>query len=304
MSVPSAEQFSGLILLLRKPLAVPIDCLERIEDDQLFSPGQVKGFFVAAAANYQTRASEIRDSPVWKWLDSSREYDRAYGLVNGLSKKKQQLTFNSSRVVQVPDLDQTVGHHFDHLAKVQEAETDKRKIVDFQIRILSRWLIPPGSQWIIDSVLALAEYFEGSTSKQMVEFSRKHKRAASALEKSIFDYLAVIGSINAMHKFEILGRSILLAKKTQHQITTDTLKIAEMPITRIDDTSDERLFVYRMNSANRRHNGTPKTEAIVCLMNMEGFRHQYDKRTIEKLCADFTGTKEALKARNAPGQPG
>ena len=302
MSLPSTEEFSRFISLLRQPLAFPRDWFGSITYDEILSPEQVMDFFTAADTIYSARKTEILETPTSKWLDASRDFQRAQDMVYGRRKRKKRLISASTNAVQAPSLDDEVNHHFAQLTRIHESGTDIWKIGEHQKKLLDRRLIPPGTKWLTDSVTALSEYFEGSTSKRMVELARKHRRAASALERSIIDYLDVIGPLNAMQTFEEPVRLTLLAKKIQHQVTVDALNIAAMPITRIDDTSDERLFVYRMNLANRRHSGTPKTEAIACLMNMDGFRHQYDKRTIEKLCADFTGTREALKARNAPGR--
>ena len=57
-----------------------------------------------------------------------------------------------------------------------------------------------------------------------------------------------------------------------------------------------------MFKANKQVSRNAKTEAIVELMGLEGFKHQYDSRTVEKLCAGFTGMKRRVSREKPPGR--
>ena len=75
----------------------------------------------------------------------------------------------------------------------------------------------------------------------------------------------------------------------------------DLPIRRNDPRGAERLFVYRMQSINRTISRKAKAEAIYELMAMDGFRHQYDLRTVERLCKQFAGRKRPKFEQNLPG---
>jgi hypothetical protein len=68
------------------------------------------------------------------------------------------------------------------------------------------------------------------------------------------------------------------------------------PIHRSDATVSERLFVYRMSRANWRAARSNKSDAIVDLLQLEGFKSRMDVRTIERMCSKFRESRRRLTA--------
>ena len=60
-----------------------------------------------------------------------------------------------------------------------------------------------------------------------------------------------------------------------------------IPIQRDAKHKAEHLYVYRLWQINLRYFGSAKPDCIAELMFLDGIAHQFDVRTIERMCAKF-----------------
>jgi len=150
--------------------------------------------------------------------------------------------------------------------------------------------------WIYGTVRAVAEYLEGRTARRFQDAVRDIEVAADAAFAAVRRYEELAEELKSPAFRDIpVNRAQLRTHLTKWYPTTMLDLVS--PLGRKDSRSDERLFVYRMFVLNRRKTRSPKVEAIAELMGLEGFRHQYDLRTIERLCARFAEqTREFRRA--------
>lgn len=132
---------------------------------------------------------------------------------------------------------------------------------------------------------AVAEYIEGRAAASFQHAAAEIEAAAKAAQEAMTRY---------QHLAEILNRAgfrgiwVRGARAQRRPIEVSAADIGALPIgTRKDERSNERLFVYRMFVANQGAVRSAKPEAIADLMGLEGFRHKYETRTIERLCKRF-----------------
>jgi len=142
----------------------------------------------------------------------------------------------------------------------------------------------------------LSEYFDGSAAPALVEARKEIRAAAAAASKALASYLKLA---RVLHEYGFLAYESRASLKYAEVVVPD---LAALPLKRLDETSGERLLVYRIWSANRKAVRSPRTEAIAEFMGVEGIQHRYDSRTIERLCAHFSDISRAKNPAEAPGQ--
>jgi hypothetical protein len=141
---------------------------------------------------------------------------------------------------------------------------------------------------------ALDEYFYGTSAHKLAAAAREIGPAAVALAHAIEQYLTHAELLQGLRlpTYRLASSTRWLDRSLRGWLPT--LKSMQpsqhgLPVRRANTHARERLFVYRMWCENNRAFRSHKTEAIAELMDIEGFQHQYDARTIERLCAEFTG---------------
>ena len=150
--------------------------------------------------------------------------------------------------------------------------------------------------WVYECLFALAEYFQGDAAARLIDARRNFLAVQSATEVAIRKYVRHAEHLASLELPGVrvnAGQVQRMARAVEFGMAVRVKKNA-FPLFRLDARSSERLFVFRMWTANKRQTGKPRIEAIAEIMGIDGFRHQYDRRTIERLCADFPG-KNRLK---------
>ncbi len=295
MTIPTQEIFSEWLALARAPL-------------ELKKPTPESGIdrkFLTDAYNERRRLLRIRDEQLnaialGAWLSQTREIDKSWQYAIKKSKTtyfEHDCITTEQRVQRVIDYAQgTEGLEIfeNHSFYI---ERDLLKAIDIWSR--STYV----GSWIEGCIAALAEYFDTNSPRRMLENFRKAAPAHAAAKKAIADYLSAVEALRKIGLPAVL-RVHGIGIFSRFLVSDDTLNInsSACPIQRNDPRNSERLFVFRMHALNNRHFRATRIESIDELMSIDGFRHQYDRRTIERLCAEFTGNKQLKETQNAPGQ--
>lgn len=262
---------------------------------------------IRVAVAFRTRLDEAWRSawelPAGQWLLAQREFDRAWKKIHAGrgSKAKnapvaaEELNYEqwAEKYVTAIEASTFRSGSDDTLAEPVYARAFTRR-VETKLRSAFR------RNWTVDCVKALAEYFSGTAAEQIITASKQLPIAASKAEKALRQYLE--------HAEVILAHDVPLLRPAGNYDLERLREFArslpirvEQPVRRADERRNERLFVYRMWRANMRAVRGPRTEVISQLMGLEGFQHQYDSRTIEKQCKDFSGTNKRLSVDRGPG---
>jgi hypothetical protein len=233
----------------------------------------------------------LDNTEVAVWLRGQREFQRASNLV----------TFGRRRVVASPQLKpepRTAEEAADELigdARVSlirqgfDVPFEEWRVGNWIGRRMSVVLLGPVSRtWKFKCVKALNEYYYSDAWERSLRLSRTFQPAIMAAAQALQvlqSNLAQLDALELASDYRGQGTISVLAKRLPNLAAlTETL-----PVQRRDPRAPERLFVFRLQAANRFHTRKARAEAISQLMGLEGFRHEYDLRTIERLCAEFAG---------------
>lgn len=290
MAIPNQQQFAEWLQLVRTPLAI-----------ELPARGETitKVSWLAWTAEVrrlgEIRWNELTATPVGQWLSETKEISRARDLVFRAHMKKYPIKEES--------IDEIADWYLSTAAVTSSSASGRNEWLRSQMR---EWIRGPlKGSWTSICVEAIAEYFNPERPAQV---ARAHKDLADALDQArsaISRLKASTEAVESLHLPEARIRLSATFVRTLNEFgpLTEPLCLSgeAFPIGRLDAHSGERLFVFRMHRANVAITRGPRIEAIDELMGIEGFRHQYDRRTIERLCKEFTDRKRAIKAQKAPG---
>lgn len=295
MTIPTTDEFASWLLRSATPLDLGIP--------------PPKGITVHSVANYLLETDEarirMRDALVkedtFRWLSSQREYQRAAEKVFG---KRGRAAKIASERTPVPAVD-TAAKFLERAAAQWKSRGRTRVQGDEYFGTIRADLARFTSRgfettWDWRTMEAVAEYLEGKTARRFQDAVNEIDAAAAAAYTAFVRYQALVEELKKPNLRSIPVNRFHLRTHLNSWNPTAMLGIVS-PLGRKDSTSDERLFVYRMFTANRRSARSAKAEAIAELMGLEGFRHQYEVRTIERLCAGFA--KLAAPFSRTSGEP-
>jgi hypothetical protein len=287
MAVPTKEEFDAWLTLATTPIEVgaslPAEPAELTVDD-------AAAYLRQADADKERRWRAMLALPAWQWLHSQREFLRAYERVFSTRRRKE-------RDGAEPDIDYfhaLAQTYFDnaeesHARRISEGWKDSAS-EQTRARSLRGLIGRAGSRafdgdWRTATMRAVAEYLEGKAAASFQNAAAEIGAAAKAAQEAVARFMHLSEVLN---EADFLGIWVRGPRFLGGRTEVGVPDIGALPIgSRKDERSNERLFVYRMFVANRRAVRSAKPEAIAELMGMEGFRHQYETRTIERLCKRF-----------------
>jgi hypothetical protein len=220
------------------------------------------------------RWRQLTDLPASKWFDSQRDIQRAWGLVFGKNTRNAPLLDRNHDVVGKRAI-RWVG---------ADAEVHSGKLERLGAHGVS-------DTWTYKCMDAIAEYFANRAAKVMVELLKDFDKAEANAMRATDNYLRMIERAVAVG-VKVQSNRTLARFATDGQPKPD---MSWFPVARGGAMAAERLFVYRMWRANMAFVRKPKVDAIAALMSVDGFRHQYNHRTIERACAEFHAAAKARR---------
>lgn len=287
MAVPTKDEFNAWLSLATTPIEVGASL-----------PPEPAELTVDEATDYLRHADDAREQrwramcalPAWRWLCSQREFQRSNERVFSTRRRNQHAEAG-------PDIDRfraRAQRLFDYaeafrarrISEGSTASAGERARADYVRTAIER----AGNRafdgyWHTDTMRAVAEYIEGKTAGSFQDAAAKIEAAATAAQEAVARYMRLSQTINEAGLFGVRA----YVRPRNREFHFGVPEVAASPIgSRKDERNNERLFVYRMFVANRSAVRSAKPEAIAELMGMEGFRHQYETRTIERLCKRFS----------------
>lgn len=291
MAIPTKEEFDSWLALATAPVFEVGASLPAMPAASTVA--DAVDYLCRADAEHRRRWCALLDQPASQWLLNQREFLRA-----------RERVFRTRRQVQcievAPPFDYFVGwaqrlyeladdeangeaalHGLKGRAKARYRADSFRGSIE---RHGNRPVVSSFRFWYTTTMRSVAEYLEGNAAASFLDAVAEIERAADAAQEAVARFLHLSRILNGsgfpgtresewgLHQWRDLTRAADIA----------------LPIgSRKDQRANERLFVYRMFVANRNAVGSARPGAIVGLMGLEGFRHQYEMRTIERLCKQF-----------------
>ena len=148
--------------------------------------------------------------------------------------------------------------------------------------------------WHFHFVQAFHEYLFTENAERLYEARKDGKHQFERLLVAANSLDRLIDSLGSERMFEVreIPRWKWLKAKLESSLHGGMI-FDTLPINRDSKLKREQLFVYRMYRANKRATRYPKPAVIADLMTIEGFKHQFDLRHIERMCAAFSPAKKA-----------
>lgn len=312
VAVPTKEEFDAWLALATTPIEVGASL-----------PPEPTEVSVDDAANYlrqsdidlRQRLRVMDASAAWKWLAGQSYYQRAEDRVFNIRGERKCSDAELELVSQIEAENERAiyhgrAHNYYYLAvtKTQRASEGGVTANEYhRAREFRRLIERAGSRafddsWQVKTMRAVAEYLEGKAATRFLNAAAEIDDAARAARESVARYVRLAEEINGANFQSVRVRGL---RSPTLRVEFDVPDLAASPISRRRDTrGDERLFVYRMFVANRSEVRSAKPEAIADLMCLEGFRHQYETRTIERLCKRFAELHKRPSPRlSAVGMP-
>lgn len=286
MTIPTKEEFDAWLSMATAPIEVgaslPSEPVELTVDD-------AADYLRQAYADKEQRWRAMMGSPAWQWLRSQREFLRAYGRVFSAHLRKErddaEPSIDRFRAQAQRYFDNAEEYHARRISEGWEASASERtRGLGLRETIKRAGSRAFDGYWHAATMRAVAEYLEGKAAARFQDAATEIEAAAKAAQAAVarFMYLSEVLNESGFRGIWVRGRF------HRGRVEISVPDIEELPIgSRRDERNNERLFVYRMFVANRSAVRSAKPEAIAELMRLEGFRHQYETRTIERLCKRF-----------------
>lgn len=290
MPTPPVEDFDEALTFASSPFAV-IQPLEG-ESGAQYSMNEVIDLYKSWREMARSRYQRLTQFPAIEWLHSQRDFHRADAKVNRPRGKADQFGNETS--------EQFSRRMAESLWNSAAAHRPTDPTIEVIRRIAVRGSFGFSSYWLVNILSALREYFYSDTADTVLHTVKRFNEAAAEMESVARRLAAASNEIEAMG-FPGLRR---LPSARYRRIAEDGISQIDpsvLPIRRNDAHSRERVFVYRVWMANKRWTSNPKTDAIADLMCIEGIKHQYDTRNIEKLCQNFSAISSRLKSHELAG---
>ncbi len=301
--IPTKDEFDSWLSLA----SIPVETAARLP--AVLTIDGVAEYLREADEDNQRAFDKLREMVAFQWLVEQREYKRAYDRVFGVRhrtavaarqadpdrfrKRAEQILDSFERSQPSGSVQAEIYRLSDESMRRRiDRQNDERLRERIQYRAAADWT----SLWVYGTMGAVAEYLEGKTASRFQDAVKELAAAAQAAQVASAKYVELAEEVN---RANLRNVGIVLGRFKSR--LAPRFDVHESPIGRKDARIDERLFVYRMFFLNRGRARSPKVEAIAELMGLEGFRHQYDSRTIERLCARFAEQDRESRSRRAAG---
>lgn len=294
MQVPTQEQFAEWLRLSVQRLGASVE--RPTNEDHRHVRQRLHEALDERRRLVRVRIQTLDATPVGRWISQNKEITRAEALVyRALDRKKGAASRATDELVVQRALDK---------AKDSFSHWDPGSLLPSIANTLTEWDESPlAHSWWWHCIKAFAEYFDEDAPQRMVEAFRTSTPRAAQAQRAMADYLQAVDSLNALNLPGVRYRRLeRIQREVDYLLDALNVPAERFPLTRIDERSSERLFVFRMHHAHMVLVRAPRVEAIDELMGVHGFRHQYDRRSLERLCAVYTGRRKALRARFMPGR--
>jgi len=301
MTIPTKSDFESWLEAARTPTLYSDGLIRPLDRLEALTKQSVRELLFGLRAERRARwATLAREEPI-KWLHAHDDFRQAENLV--LFGRRRPTAKNST----APDLEVWAARRADRY--FLRAADPKRalgwngeKTEDGRLRYELRRLYVDGYNhsdgWVFACASALHEYLYTENWKVSLSTSRSWADARAAARSSVSALNELLAS-TANFGLELRTPRSFLQRTLEKIEALPTTPV--LPVTRSDVRARERLFVYRMFKANHSLTRNPKAKAIAYLMGLEGFKHQYDDRSIERLCAEFAGKYFKKKQALPPG---
>jgi hypothetical protein len=262
--------------------------LEGLEERLTVSPNpstELREKLAEALELLNRHYARCQKSDLAVWTESQPGYRKAWEELNRRRRRKDE----EISVVTMDWADRII-RNFESVPRHPHFSSQLRS---YFLRSLKR-------TWLASVFHALHEYHFTDRAEQLYGIHRKRDEPFEKLRKSFDEVLAVIkqSALGGATLSERIERDERMFQRMQIWDYCDDWR--DLPIRRNSKHKAEQLFVYRAWQANQRHVGKPKPEVIVELMTFDGFGHQFDLRTVARMCAKFNGAKAQRTSRKMP----
>lgn len=228
---------------------------------------QIRSAMLLAVDSWSEAQTSAASTSLMRWAEAQPSYVRAARGLMGASGKQRAKGHSSIDTF---------------LSKLEiDQEYDKwRSVRGFFERQI-------GDTWDAQFFHALHELLYTDTADQLLALAKDGPRAFERLLNA---------AMEAKPLFQIHGEEFGnpisgTVERLQRQLDQITWKIRMVPIQRDAMHKAEHLYVYRLWRINQHYFRRAKPDCIAELMFLDGVAHQFDVRTIERMCAKFKTTR-------------
>lgn len=308
MATPTQAEFASFLAEARRRHELSPALTGVLDHGRTCTRDELEDYIHQLLAERAMAFQSLVAHPVVQWLEQQREFGRAHKLVFYGRRVPKSDPVEAKRAIQLrvqKQAEQYVADYHEETLRgaADAAELSRVRLISFdpRRRALRAYSSDPsgfhfGELWVTRVAEALDEYYHTANWEESVEASRAW-RASLIAAKDAVRRMAELATIHA--KFDPVGAGGFRTEVLERTLERLPLN-AIFPVQRKDPHARERLFVYRVYRANRREARKAKAEAIVELMGLEGFAHQYEVRNVEKICAEFTERFSRRYKENLP----
>jgi hypothetical protein len=293
MTVPTHAEFAEAIgkLVLHSPIELPF--LMEVSELRIDSTTEVS---TKLRRIVRDRAHDFSETVAMKWL----ERQPSFALVRPQLFPDQQWQYHLGKLDadSLPELEaiRKVGAWLRRVA-IRLGDTlpysnfsEWKKYLPVAERLFSE--VNLINEWIRALLMALDEYYYGDSTENITTKKRDLRvnlksaiNGLNALRNIEQDPFAarILGSISG-HEF-FAGQLDRRVRDLTFLANLDEQTV--YPVHKEDRTTRERLYVYRIAVQHQKSFGSPKAEAVVSLLEIEGIAEKIDARNVKKLCAGF-----------------
>lgn len=279
MSIPSQGEFQKI--LLQGALNPGGPAFKELRGKEGASGLDESSIRIAVAATEEVKAREIdllRSSFIYQWLEKQPGFLKA----RDNNKKHSRKAEIAARKARMPTTvaDWLVDWYFREQAKGQGLRYLENHYFSQRLNEL----------WIYRLIFALNEYYYSETASRMYSLVRRSPKILGELETMMTELIALGDGI--IRRTTVDG----FARVVETSIPRMREAIQASPFKRDSKHNREQLLVYRLWQANVASFRTPQPEVISELLTVEGVAHQFDLRTVGRLCAKFREAKSSRKS--------
>lgn len=225
-----------------------------------------------AALAHEENFKSWTASPIYKWALAQPGFIKARKFLSRSQREQAALSGEYYETV------------INSYLKIEDDATVDKDI--FLERVFSSSI---RATWSSHLFHALYEYHHTDTAQRIYEVFKDAEKVFSNYEKGLNEVVRLVDKAGHETRY---GDVDIAGRFSTHRVHE---AIKKLPIQRDSQHKSEQLFVYRMWRLNLRKFNKPKPELIAELLTMDGFAHQFDIRTIERMCARFQEAKKVTQ---------
>jgi hypothetical protein len=224
---------------------------------------QIRSAMLLAVDSWSEAQSSARSTSLMRWAEAQPSYVRALRVLTGARGRRRAKGHGSiDTFLSKLEIDQG----YDRWQGVREF---------FERQI--------GDTWDAQFFHALHELLYTDTASQLLALSKDGPRAFERLRNAAMEALPLI----QLHGEESGDSIVGMVERLPRHLDRITWKLRSLPIQRDALHKAEHLYVYRLWRINQQYFRSAKPDCIAELMFLDGVAHQFDVRTIERMCAKF-----------------